>query len=59
MRFDDLQLREGYSGMRIATQTARRNDLLAVSFSPRSTRTPAPGTSCTPPAWSPRASATA
>lgn len=32
MRFDDLQLREGYSGMRIATQTARRNDLLAVSF---------------------------
>ncbi|WP_063737310.1 hypothetical protein [Streptomyces sp. RTd22] len=32
MRFDDLQQREGHSSMRAATQTARRNDLLSVSF---------------------------
>ncbi|MET9089336.1 SDR family NAD(P)-dependent oxidoreductase [Streptomyces sp. NPDC004237] len=32
MRFDDLQQREGYSSMRTATQTSRRNDLLGVSF---------------------------
>ncbi|MET9080728.1 SDR family NAD(P)-dependent oxidoreductase [Streptomyces sp. NPDC004237] len=32
MQFDDLQLRKSYSGMRVSTQTARRNDLLGVSF---------------------------
>ncbi|MEU6721330.1 SDR family NAD(P)-dependent oxidoreductase [Nonomuraea sp. NPDC046802] len=32
MRFEDLQQRKGYSAMRAATQTARRNDLLGVSF---------------------------
>ncbi|MGW5715159.1 SDR family NAD(P)-dependent oxidoreductase [Amycolatopsis sp. NPDC003865] len=32
MRWDDLQMRTGYSSMRAATQTARRNDLLGRSF---------------------------
>lgn len=32
MHWDDLQLRNGYSRLRVATQTARRNDLLGLSF---------------------------
>lgn len=32
IRWDDLQLRKGYSRMRVAGQTARLSDLLGVSF---------------------------
>jgi NAD(P)-dependent dehydrogenase (short-subunit alcohol dehydrogenase family) len=35
IRWDDLQLREGYKGMRAATQAARSIDLLGVAFPQR------------------------